>query len=160
MITPTPVPDFYAEGPATVECVITAANKQQVPANVLLAIGSIESGKNGQTVKNNNGSIDHGHFQLNTIQFRQGGRLEPLIKKGVTLRDVTWRGCYNAELAAYVLKGHLAEETGQDFWTKAANYHSKTGKFNAIYKSKLIPLSTQWAKWLQQNYQNIQVSYR
>ncbi len=47
--------EFYATKPATIECVVEAANRQGVPANVLLAISSIEYGRNGQLVKNKNG---------------------------------------------------------------------------------------------------------
>lgn len=49
-----PPNDFYAFRPATVKCVIEAANKQAVPANLLLALASIEGGKNGQEVLNTN----------------------------------------------------------------------------------------------------------
>jgi hypothetical protein len=141
-----PNDDFYAYRPATVECVIQAATKQGVSANILLAIASIEGGKNGQMVcSNDNGTCDLSHFQINTETFRL--ELEPY---GVKMDDVRWRGCYNAELGAFLLKKRLNEPpkrdkaTGQlvvqDFWTKAANYHSRTPKFNTIYKAKLIAL--------------------
>jgi len=67
--------DFYAIRPATIYCVIRAAQKQGVPANVLLALASVEGGKNGQFVGNTNGSRDIGHFQINTIHWKQNGRL-------------------------------------------------------------------------------------
>lgn len=146
--------DFYAVKPATVECVIQAAAKREVPANVLLALASIEGGKNGQLVRNENGTSDVSHFQINTATYR--AELAPL---GVALHDLQWRGCYNAELAAYLLRKRLLEPGQQDFWTKAANYHSKTPKYNAVYRKKLVALSTEWANWIQTTY-SVSVSYR
>ena len=140
--------------PADLECVLAAAQRQQVPANVLLAISSIEMGKNGQAVRNKNGSYDFGHFQVNSIHFGKDGLF---TKMGIRSEDALWRGCYNAELAAYLLRLRLNEQTGQDFWTKAANYHSKTPAQNRRYKSKLIPLSRDWANFLASQYRNVHV---
>ncbi len=150
--------DFYGRHPATIECVIEAANKQDVPANILLALASIESGKNGQLVTNKNGSIDISHFQINSSNWNRGGAFAryPAITKDA----VQWRGCYNAELAAWLLRTRLSEDTGKDFWTRAANYHSKTPKYNAKYRAKLIPLSIRWGKWLQQRVPHALVSYQ
>lgn len=150
--------DFYAYRPATVECVIQAAAKRQVPANVLLGLASIEHGKNGQIVRNkSNDSYDISHFQINSNTFKS--ELEPY---GIKLSDVQWRGCYNAELAAFLLSKRLNEARyqHQDFWTRAANYHSKTPKFNAIYRAKLVKLSTEWANWLTHNNSDVQITYK
>ncbi|MCL2875021.1 MAG: transglycosylase SLT domain-containing protein [Betaproteobacteria bacterium] len=145
-----PQEDFYDIRPATVDCVIKAAQRQGVPANVLLAIASVEGGKNGQVVENKNGTYDLGHLQINSIHFTPNGRFGKLP---ITKEDVTWRGCYNAELAAWMLRQHLEEpDSRQDFWTRAANYHSHTPELNARYRQKLIPLSVAWGDWLQQRY--------
>lgn len=149
--------DFYARRPASVNCVIEAARKQQVPANLLLAIASIESGKNGQYVPNGNGSLDIGHFQINTIHWKAQGAFASFPT--ITKEDVAWRGCYNAELAAWLLRKSIETPTGQDYWTRAANYHSATPKYNAIYKSKLIPLAKRWGDWLQSQTE-VTVSYK
>lgn len=147
-------PDFYNIGPASIECVVVAAQKQAVPANVLLAIASIEGGKNGQMVGNTNGSRDISHFQINTSTWRS--RLAPY---GVRLEDLQWRGCYNAEIAAWLLHQEVTAPGPQDYWTKAANYHSHTPRFNLIYRKKLIRLSSEWANWLQSNY-SVNTVYR
>lgn len=146
----------YAIEPATIECVLKAANRQQVPANVLLAISSIESGKNGQFVKNKNGSLDLGHFQINTVHWNNNGILSQL---GINKEDVLWRGCYNAEVAAYLLRLALSDNKTQDFWTRAANYHSKSPLANRRYRSKLIPLAQDWAKYLSHQNHSIKVIY-
>jgi hypothetical protein len=140
---------FYDIKPATIDCVITAAQKQGIPANVLLALSSLESGKNGQFVKNTNGSLDLGHFQINTTQWDRDGLFAGRID--ISPFDVAFRGCYNAELAAWIVKQHINEKTGQDYWTRIANYHSKTKQFNELYKEKLIPLVVEWGQWLQRN---------
>lgn len=148
--------DFYAIRPATIDCVIRAAQKQGVPANVLLAIASIENGKNGQIVSNPNGSRDIGHFQINTVHWKKNGRFARY--PSITQQDVAWRGCYNAELAAWLLRQHINEPTGQDFWTRVAYYHSKTPKHNAVYRTKLIHYAIRWGNWLQQRYANVLIS--
>lgn len=147
--------DFYAYKPASIECVIEAAHRQSVPANILLAIASIEGGKNGQLVRNTNGSIDIGHFQINTIQWKTRFSGYP-----IHLEDVALRGCYNAELAAWLVHQHIEEYSKQDYWTKVANYHSRTPRYNQVYRNKLIPLSIRWAEWLQNRYPSIVTSYQ
>ena len=128
-----PAPDLYDYRPATVECVIVAASRQLVPANVLLAIASLEGGRNGQVVCNPNGTCDISHFQINTATWRT-----ELAPYGVRLEDLRWRGCYNAEVAAYLLRRYISEPVGE-YWTKAANYHSRTPQFNAPYRAAWSP---------------------
>ena len=66
--------------------------------------------------------------------------------------DAAWRGCFNAEMAAWFLRQRLDAPNGGDYWARVATYHSATPKYNAIYRSKLIPLSARWGRWLQANY--------
>lgn len=136
--------DFYAFKPASLECVIDAANAYEVPAYVLLGIASQERGKNGQRVKNTNGSFDLGHFQLNTIHFRSDGYF-----KNIDVNDAKWRGCYNAELAAWLLRKHLLRtDRTLDFWTRVAGYHSWTPSKNAIYRNSVRKYAQDWQSWL------------
>lgn len=152
---PDPNDPMHRVGPADIPCVIQAALRQGVPANVLLALASVEGGKNGQFVRNTNGTDDVGHFQLNTMHFdSQAG-----VFRHISKTDAAWRGCYNAELAAWFLRQRLESPSGGDYWTRVANYHSATPKFNATYRGKLIPLAARWGRWLQANYQTT-VSYK
>lgn len=144
----------YGYHPATIECVVAAAQRQGVPANVLLGIASIEMGANGDRLKNTNKSVDLGHFGINSIHFQPG---EPLAEAGVRPEDVAKRGCYNAEVAAWLLAKHLHEQRGDGFWVWAANYHSATPKNNAIYRKKLIRFSEQWGRWLQYRYPQVSI---
>lgn len=149
---------FYGRHAASIECVIEAANKQDVPANILLAIASMEAGKNGQLVMNKNGSIDISHFQINTSNWDRGGAFARY--PSITKEAVQWRGCYNAELAAWLLHKHLTEDADTNYWTRAANYHSHTPLYNSVYAGKLIPLSIRWGRWLQQRVPRALVSYQ
>jgi soluble lytic murein transglycosylase-like protein len=146
------IPPHYK--PATINCVVHAANYQGVPANVLLAIGSVEGGKNGQAVRNKNGTYDLGHMQINTSTYKA-----EIAKYGISMDDVRFDGCKNVEIAAYLLKKRLSESNGQDFWTKVANYHSKTPMYNTIYKEKIQPRANKWGQWLQSQYQQAKIIY-
>ena len=145
----------YGHHPATIECVIAAAQRQGVPANVLLGIASIEMGKNGDRLNNTNKSQDLGHFGINTIHFQPG---EPLAEAGIRPEDVATRGCYNAEVAAWLLRKKLNDQRGAGgFWVWAANYHSVTPENNAIYRKKLIRYSEQWGRWLKYRYPQVSI---
>lgn len=148
----------HAVRPATIDCVIEAAERANVPSNVLLAIASVENGKNGQTVRNTNGTLDIGHFQINTMHWDDNGAFAG--DSGVLKEDVAWRGCYNADVAAWLLRRALADTSTQDYWTRAANYHSRTPKYNRIYRQKLIRFARQWAEWLELNYQVVDTDNR
>lgn len=124
-----------------VVCSIVAAVKYEVPANVLLAIAEKEGGKPGEKSKNSNGTYDFGVMQFNTVY------LTDLQAHGITADDVLAPGCYPYDLAAWRLRTHLQKDSG-DLWTRAANYHSKTPKYNTIYQADLKQKATQWAYWL------------
>jgi len=56
-------------------------------------------------------------------------------------------GCYSFDLAAWRLRMHIRNDKG-DLWTKAANYHSRTPQYNAIYRAYLIKRAGKWENWL------------
>lgn len=128
-----------------VVCSIVAAVKYEVPANVLLAIAEKEGGKPGEKSKNSNGTYDFGAMQFNTVY------LADLKAHGITPDDALAPGCYPYDLAAWRLRTHLQKDSG-DVWTRAANYHSKTPKYNTIYQADLKQKATQWAYWLNQHF--------
>ena len=122
-------------------CSITAAEKYEVPANILLAIAEKENGKPGVWVKNTNGTHDIGPMQFNTAY------LKTLAKFGISPKDVANSGCYAFDLAAWRIHAHLSKDAG-DIWTRAANYHSRTLQHNTVYRADLIKKSNRWANWL------------
>ncbi len=128
-----------------VVCSVAAAAKYGIPANIMLAVAEKENGKPGQWVRNENGTQDVGPMQFNTAY------LSELARYGIQTSDVAAAGCYSYELAAWRLRQHIAQDRG-DLWTRAANYHSRTGRFNAVYRADLIRRAARWADWLQARY--------
>ena len=57
-------------------------------------------------------------------------------------------GCYPYDLAAWRLRRHLQFDQG-DIWTRAANFHSRTPRYNAVYRLDLMTRSKRWADWLE-----------
>ena len=135
--------------PATLQCVLRSAVRYKVPADVLLAIGQHEAGKEGSAIRNSNGSFDLGRAGINTVHLQELQRygVDPLVAAHYLRYD----GCYNYAMAAYLLSRKLTGCT-QDYWTCVANYHSITPVFNAIYQTKIKPLAQAWASYLQKNY--------
>lgn len=123
-------------------CSIVAANKYQLPPNILLAVAERENGRPGQWVKNTNGTHDVGSLQFNTAYLRD------LRKYGITPSAVSQPGCYSYYLAAWRLKRHIVYDKQGDIWTRVANYHSYTPKYNAKYRSAIINLASKWERWL------------
>jgi hypothetical protein len=136
----------YLDIPPQIEervvCSITAAVKYEIPANLMLGIAEKESGEAGKWVTHANGSVDVGAMQFNT---RYLAELES--KYGITANDAALPGCYPYDLAAWRIRGHLMKDSG-DIWKKAANYHSKTPEFNAIYRADLMKKAAKWNVWL------------
>jgi hypothetical protein len=124
-----------------VVCSIAAAVRYQVPANLMLAVAEQENGRPGQWVRHANGAVDVGPMQFSTGYLRELGRY------GITPEDVAARGCYPYTLAAWRLARHIRYDKG-DLWTRAANYHSRTPGFNAIYRGQITRKAVKWADWL------------
>ena len=125
-----------------VVCSIAAAIKYEIPANILLAIAEKEGGKPGQWVRNSNGTHDVGAMQFNTSY------LKDLSRYGITPDHVSAAGCYAYDLAAWRVRLHIQKDQG-DIWTRAANYHSRTPKYNAKYRADLMAKAVKWADWLE-----------
>lgn len=128
-------------------CSIAAAAKYEIPANILLAVAEKEDGRVGQWVRNSsNGSHDVGPLQFNT------NYLHELAQFGIAPGHVAAAGCYAFDLAAWRLRKHIKNDKG-DLWTRAANYHSRTPRFNQVYRADLMVRAAKWADWLGKRYQ-------
>jgi hypothetical protein len=108
----------------------------------MLAIAEKEDGRPGQWKRNDNGTYDVGPMQFNTAYLRE------LVRYGITVNDVERAGCYSFDLAAWRLRMHLKHDGG-DIWTRAANYHSRTARYNVIYRSDLMRQAAKWLDWLE-----------
>jgi hypothetical protein len=134
-----------------VVCSIVAAVKYEVPVNIVLAVAEKEAGRAGLWVKNSNGTYDVGVMQFNTHY------LSDLKAYGITADDVAVKGCYSYDLAAWRLRGHLRHDR-HDIWTRAANYHSRTPKYNRIYRADLIKKAVAWGHWLDARFATYRVT--
>jgi hypothetical protein len=134
-----------------VVCSITAAVKYEIPANIVLAVAEKEAGKPGQWVRNANGTHDVGAMQFNTSY------LSDLKRYGITANDVAASDCYSFDLAAWRLRMHIRNDQG-DIWTKAANYHSRTPKYNIVYRVDLMRKAAKWADWLEARFVTFDVT--
>lgn len=132
-----------------VTCSISAAIKYRIPANILLAVAEKEGGQPYQWVKNTNGTFDVGPMQFNT------GYLRTLNRYGISSADVGARGCYAYDLAAWRLRRHIRYDKG-DLWTRVANYHSRTPRYNKIYRIDLMRRSDLWATWIEARYKTVE----
>jgi hypothetical protein len=139
------LPDIPPTRQEMVSCALSAALAYDVPANILLAIAEKEAGKPGLWVKNSNGSFDVGALQFNTNYLRD------LSRFGVSAADVAAPGCYPFLLAAWRIRGHLRHDSG-DVWERAANYHSRTPRYNAVYRADLMRRASRWTVWLDNHF--------
>ena len=146
-----PVADLPPQLQERVVCSIAAAVKYQVPANIVLAVAEKEAGKPGQWVRNTNGTHDVGPMQFNTAYLRD------LFGYGITPDDVAAAGCYAYDLAAWRLRQHIKKDRG-DLWTRAANYHSRTPQYNAVYRVDLIVKAVRWADWLEARFVTVDLT--
>jgi hypothetical protein len=135
------LPDLPPRLAEPIACAISAAARYEIPANVLLAVADKEGGKVGQWVRNSNGTFDVGAMQFNTTY------LKALSRYGISALDVAGPGCYAFELAAWRIRRHIKTDNG-DLWTRVSNYHSRTPRYNRIYRADLIKRAAKWADWL------------
>ena len=110
----------------------------------------LRAARPGQWVQNTNGTHDVGPMQFNTSY------LATLARYGITTGDVAASGCYPYQLAAWRLALHLQNDAG-DVWQRAANYHSRTPQYNAIYRGKLLAAGARWGAWLDKNFKTVDV---
>ena len=138
------------EEPQRIVCAVIAAIKYEIPANILLAVAEKEGGRPGRWEKNTNGTYDVGLMQFNTAW------LKDMERYGITVADVADDSCYSYDLAAWRLRGHLTHDNN-DLWTRAANYHSRTPKYNTIYRADLIKKAQKWQYWLAKHFSTYDV---
>lgn len=146
---------FFTDLPADlhepVACVVEAAVEYNVPANILLALAEKEGGKPGQWVRNTNGTYDVGPMQFNSAYVKE------LMPHGVFESDVAAHGCYPYQLAAWRIRGHIYNDSG-DLWTRVSNYHSRTPSVNAIYRADLVTRAERWAQWVDLHYVTYEIN--
>lgn len=129
--------------PATITCVISAAQAYKIPPALMLAVASVEGGKNGTASRNTNGTYDLGHFQLNSAHWKEGGFFSKY-----DMERARWDGCLNALMASRLMRWQFDNRSSRDWWTVAASYHSTTPQHNRRYRKLLIAKTREWESWL------------
>ena len=73
--------------------------------------------------------------------------LQDLSKYGIKPDHVANPGCYAYDLAAWRVRPHIKNDK-DDIWTRAANYHSRTPKYNSKCHADLIVKTAKWTDWI------------
>lgn len=146
--------DYYnveSYRPASMQCVFESSIRRNVPANVLLGLIELEGGREGTIRKNRNGTLDLGRVQINSRHLKelQGYGNVPANTVAYYL---TFDGCYNIDVAAFLLSRHIASNPDQNFWIRAAKYHSRTPSLNLPYALRLRAASARWGAYLSVHY--------
>lgn len=128
------------------DCVTQAAAYHSVNSWILRAIIQVESSFNPKAInKNQNGTVDVGIAQMNSMHFKE------LKKHGVTPSDLM-DGC----VASYVAAWHLRKQTKAygNTWFAVGAYHSATPCFNQRYTALVWNALLKW-KVVQGNRANV-----
>lgn len=129
--------------PVPPACVEKAASHYKLDPALLYSVIIVEHGKNGVAIQNDNGTLDLGVMQINTIWV-------PKLSKryGLTARDLAQKPCLNVEAGAYILSEQL-KETGST-WKGVGYYHSRTKRLSRIYALKVkriyYAIKRQWKR--------------
>jgi soluble lytic murein transglycosylase-like protein len=126
-----------AQGPMQPDdCVTQAATYHSVSPWVLRAIIQVESSFNPNALnKNNNGTVDVGIAQINSMHFKE------LAKYGIAQRDLM-NGCVSSYVAAWHLKKQI--NAYGNTWFAVGAYHSATPCFNQRYTGLVWNVLLKW----------------
>lgn len=122
-------------------CVIVAAQEQGVPADLMLAVRSVERGTPGRYTRNTDGSLDFNEPGLNTRTVRQ------LAQEGWDVPKLLHDGCYAMQASAYWMRLKLLDVRGRPIplLSRAARYNSATAHHNVNYQQVLLPRLRDWS---------------
>lgn len=118
------------------ECLVEASVVNQVPAEIVTSIISVEGGKHGAANYNKNSTQDLGIMQINT------GAWLPLISQTFFLDEMSAYDalknddCFNIQVGTWIL-GYSIYLEGGDLWRGVGRYHSNTPKLKENYAKKV-----------------------
>lgn len=104
-------------------CIGQAADEFGLPPKLLHALYLTEGGRLGWAMRNPNGTLDHGPFQINTIHLKQ------LSRYGIDGRRLASDPHVNARVAAWRLRSEIIL-AGGNVWRGVGNYRSRTPKYH------------------------------
>lgn len=132
------------------ECIYSASSTYDLFPPYLLAVAEQEGGNHDSRVKNSNGTYDLGYMQFNTAYIKT------LNKYGITEADVSQKSCYPYYLAAWRIANHIKNDSGSII-QRISNYHSRTPKYNEIYRNSLKTKIGKWNQWHMANISKLRV---
>lgn len=118
------------------DCVTQAATYHSVSPWIVRAIIQVESSFNQNAMnKNNNGTVDVGIAQINSMHFKE------LRRHGIAPRDLM-NGC----ISSYVAAWHLRKQINAygNTWFAVGAYHSATPCFNQRYTGLVWNVLLKW----------------
>jgi soluble lytic murein transglycosylase-like protein len=111
-------------------CINQAAVQNAVPAELILAIITVEGGRNGIAMPNKNGSFDLGVMQVNTAWGSD------IKSQGYTLNDIQYDSCKNIAFGTWILNQCIKGDSNLD--AAIGDYHSHTPVLNTAYSQKVL----------------------
>lgn len=117
--------------PVTAQCIVDAANRQNLELIKVLGVMKAESGRVGQFVRNRNGSYDIGPMQINTVHLQMLAKTYGVSTAQVA-RQLAYDGCFNVSVGAWLLRIGTNKASG-DFWYGVGRYHSATTTYSRKY---------------------------
>ena len=116
-------------------CLSGAAQRYDVPADILVLIYLNEGGTLGKASRNSNGTHDLGPFQINDTWLARLARhwdVPPPLARALLLGQF----CANADAAAWILRLNL-DDAGGDMWEAVGLYHSATPDLKRAYLTRV-----------------------
>lgn len=118
------------------DCVTQAATYHSVSPWILRAIIQVESSFNPNALnKNNNGTVDVGIAQINSMHFKELG------KYGIGQRELM-NGCISSYVAAWHLRKQVVAYGNT--WFAVGAYHSATPCYNQRYSGLVWNVLLKW----------------
>lgn len=122
--------------PVTPECILQAAQLQQIPVQIILGLLKTEGGRLGTESRNRNGSIDLGPMQVNNrvwvpvlARMHFGGNQDAAYRM---LRD---NGCYSIHVGAWIYRTNLDDVNG-DYAEAVGRYNSRNEAPKRAYQRR------------------------
>lgn len=122
-------------------CVMSAAAQYGVPADLMLAVRSIERGTPGRSVGNTDGSRDYNEPGLNSRTMRE------LQAQGWDAKRLANDACYAMRASAHWMRVKLLDvrSSSLPLLARAARYNSATPVHNQRYQDMLRPALQDWS---------------
>jgi hypothetical protein len=116
-------------------CLIEAAQRYDVPTDVLVLIYLNEGGTLGKASRNSNGTYDLGPFQVNDTWLPRLARHWD-VPRPLARALLLGQFCANADAAAWILRLNL-NDAGGDVWEAVGLYHSATPDLKRNYLTRV-----------------------